>query len=332
MHLLEQLAAGFKRLVLPPPPHRGVLPLEEALPRLVPKVRPRFHYEALSLREGAAGPVFRPMAGSFALSLALDDPGWELDVSERELRAWGADFDALLQKARSNLLKRGGVEGFRALRPGFYRSLWQDGLDCSRVLLPGMLMGLPLQGDPVVVLAARDTLLVAGSEDPRALGWILEAALQFAGEDPRSTNGCPLRLRHFHWEPWEAGASHPAAHLLARVRRRRLMEEYSRQKTLLDRLHRQSGRTVAVAALQLERDPCGIMGSRTILPLGVEEGWLPEADLLGVQDPGKGTCHWLPWNVARQRLGDLLEPLGLFPERYRVKDGQGPEGLGALLG
>jgi len=242
MNLFGSLAAVVRRLAAPPAVRR-ILPLEEALPRLVPKVRPRFHYEALALRQGAACPEFRPMAGSFALSLVVDAPDWELDVTARELQAWNADFDILLQRARANLLLRGGEERFRPLRPGLFRSNWQDGLDGSRILLPGVLKSLRLQGEPVVVLPDADTLLVAGSEDPQALAWSMEGALEFQGS--RSLNGCPLQLRHFQWEPWEAGAGHPAGTLLARVRHRRLLEEYAHQKTLLDRLH---GEAVAVAS------------------------------------------------------------------------------------
>ena len=332
MQLLKQAFENFKAFASPGPPlHRDTLTLEEALPLLVPKVRPRFTYEALALERGRACPVFRPLAGTFAHSLAVDCPDWELDLSAGELERWGADFDVLLQRARTNLLLRGGEECFRQVRPGLFRSSWQDKLDGSRALLPGMLRGLPLRGDPVVVLPNRDTLLVAGAEDSQALGWMLEGALEFVREDPNSLNGCPLRWSGYQWEAWEARAGHPAAALLERVRRRRLLEEYTRQKTLLDRLHDRTGQSVSVAPFQLRRNASGVMGSCTFLPQGAEEGWLPEADRVGLMggSPGFPTCHWVAWDVARQRLGNLLEPMGLFPERYRVK--ASAELIGPLL-
>jgi len=115
------------------------------------------------------------------------------------------------------------------------------------------------------------------------------------------------------------------------VRRRRLLEEYTRQKTLLDRLHDRTGQSVSVAPFQLRRNASGVMGSCTFLPQGAEEGWLPEADRVGLMggSPGFPTCHWVAWDVARQRLGNLLEPMGLFPERYRVK--ASAELIGPLL-
>jgi hypothetical protein len=298
------------------PAQPPVMSLAEALPALVPKVRPRFHYEALALRQVLACPLFQPLAGLFALSLVADFPEGELDVGPRELAAWGADFDILLQRARSNLLLRGDPDGFREVCPGLFRSTWRDGLDGSRVLLPGLLKRLSLQGDPVVVLANPDTLLVAGADDPAGLDRLLQAGLEFLQEDRQARNACPLRLRNFCWETWEAPAEHPAAPLLARIRRRRLLEEYSWQKNLLD------GRNgcdspVTVAPLELDRSPNGKVTSLTRWQQGVAEGWLPEADRVGlVGDQG---CIWLSWAQARRHLGHLLEPLGMFPERYRFK-------------
>jgi hypothetical protein len=318
---------GLRRLFPALEPRRP-LTLEAALPRLLPKVRPRFHYEALALRHGHPCPQFQPLAGIFATSLVLDFPEGELDLGAAQLRAWNADFAILLQRARANLLLRGGLEGFREVRPGLFRSTWQDNLDGSRVLLPGLLKGLPLRGDPVVVLPNRDTLLVAGSRDPRALGLILEAGLEFVREDPRALNGCPLRLRDFHWSPWEPGQDHPAAALLAQARRRRLLEEYAQQKTLLDRLHGQAGRDVRVLPFQLEQDPCGTVASCTVWSPEGGEGWLPEADRVALP-AGPGPRLWMPWSTVQERLGQLLEPLGLFPERYRLLGSPGADLLAA---
>ena len=318
MRLAGRIFETIKGLALPPRAPRR-LTLGEALPRLVPKVRPRFLFESLALGGAEEGPVFRPLAGIFAQSLVVDAPEWEVDVGPRDLASWGADFDALFQKARANLVQRGGEEGFEEVRPGLFRSTWQDNLDGSRVVLPGVLRRLPLRGDPVVVLPNRDNLLVAGSEDPRALCWILEAALEFMWGDPKALNGCPLRLRGFQWEPWEVpDEAHPAARLLGRVRRRRMVEEYTRQKSLLDRLHGREGRAVSVAPYHLEKTASGAVRSCTFLPQGGQEGWLPKADQVGLLREGR-TCLWIPWEAAMDHLGPLLEPLGLFPERYRIR-------------
>jgi hypothetical protein len=301
---------------------RGPITLAEALPWIVPKVRPRFMYESLALRSGRPAPEFRTLAGIFAQSLVVDLPDQELDVGAEELAFWNTDFDRLMQRARTNLLARSGDDGFRELGPGRFRSTWRDNLDGSRILLPGLLQRLPLEGDPVVVLPSRDTLLVVGSEDPQGLRWALEGALEFLNEDPRSLNGCPLRLRHYQWESFHAQQEHPVRPLLGRIHRRRLKEEYGRQKALLDRCHGAAGKPITVAPFQLEHTPAGKLASYTVWSPAMGEAWLPEADQvrLAWEVGGERGRARVPWEKVKTRLSHLLEPVGLFPERYRFKD------------
>jgi hypothetical protein len=280
--------------------------LAEALPWLVPKVRPRFEYEAFALRTGRA-PAFRLLAGAFAQSLVVDLPDQEVDLDAEDLAAWNADFDVLLQRARRNLLARGGDECFQRLGPGRYRSAWRDNLDGSRVLLPGVLRQLELEGDPVVLLPDRDTLLVVGSGDPEGLTWALRGALECLDELPRALNGCPLRLRGFSWEPLRVRPGHPALALLRRAERRRLRDEYAHQKNLLDRHHGALGKAIEVAPFRLEPAASVAVLSR---PQG--ESWLPKADRVGLDWAG-GRAE-VPW----ERVQEHLEPVaGLFPERFR---------------
>jgi hypothetical protein len=326
------LRTSLKRFLaacVPSAVRRKPFTLQDALPWLLPKVRPRFLYEALSLRTGGTGPEFRPLAGIFAVSLVLDLPDREVDVGADLLASWNVDFDRLMQRARSNLLARGGEEGFQRMGPGRYRSSWQDNLDGSRMLLPGILQRLPLVGDPVVLLPNRDTLLVVGSEDPASLGWALEGALEFLSEDPGSLNGCPLRLRNYQWEPFQARAEHPVCPLLIRVERRRLLEEYARQKALLDRRHLDAGKAITVAPFHLERTPSGATASYTVWSQAMGEAWLPVADRvrLAWELGGERGRACLPWEKVHGRLNHLLEPVGLFPERYRFKQ---PPPVGAL--
>jgi hypothetical protein len=330
------LKTALKRLVLacfPALAPTGSLSLGEALPWLVPKVRPRFVYETAVLRTGRLAPQFRLLAGIFAVSLAVDLPQRTLDVDVATLKRWDADFDALLQKARSNLVGRGGEEGFRRLGPGRYRSTWQDGLDGSRLLLPGVLRCLNLDGDPVVVLPSPDTMLVVGSEDIPALRWALAGALEFLDSDPRALNGCPLRLRHFDWEPFQVQAGHPLRPLLEQMRQRRLRDEYVRQKALLDHRNDLAGVPITVAPFHLVRTPGGQVASYTTWTPDQGEVWLPEADrvCLAWESGGREQKAWMTWDALKRRLSHLLEPAGLFPERYRLRECPGRDLLERLL-
>ena len=244
---LEGFSTWLKAQLPPPPPPRGTLPLAFAWPRIVPKVRPRFHYEAFGQRTASRRPETRALGGAFDHSLVVDFSEGEVEVTASHLMAWGMEFNGMMNKAKTNLLARGGEERFERSRHGFYRSTWEDGLDGSRILLPGILRRLRLQGDPVAFLPRKDILLVAGSEDPEGLCRALEGALELL--DPGPHDGCPLRLTGFSWEAFEVGENHPASPLLSMARQRGLMAAPAGRRPLpgLDLL---DGLAVATAGMK----------------------------------------------------------------------------------
>jgi hypothetical protein len=148
--------------------------------------------------------VWVDLGGPFAQSLVLDFPTGELDVTAQHLEAWGLDFQDLMVQARSNLLARGAEEGFLRSRSGYWRSTWEDALDGSRVLLPGVLRRLPVQGDPVALMPRKDVLLVTGTEDEDILARAIAFARDLMDGSSDTLDPSPIRLRGFLWEP------HPA--------------------------------------------------------------------------------------------------------------------------
>ena len=318
---LGGLAARLKAALPPAPPPRGTVPLAMAMTRILPKVRPRFNYEVFGLRHGNRRPESRVLAGTFGQSLVVDFSEGELEVTSAHLQAWGMTFDVMMNQARRNLLTRGSEERFERSRHGFYRSTWADDLDGSRILLPGMLKGLRLEGDPVAFLPRKDVLLVAGSEDRQGLCMALEATLQLLDASPQSLNGCPLHLQGFQWVPLALAEDHPALPLLRKVLGRRLQEEYSHQKRLLDGQHQREGKQIGVAPLGMAANDQGRPSSLAHWTREMEGWWLPEADQLCLSwNNGQGqNSVWLPWALARRRLEPFLEPLGLFPERHRIR-------------
>lgn len=306
----------------------GPLALEEALPRLLPKVRPRFLHEALALDTGRPGPLFQPLAGPLAVSLVVDLETAQVDLGAADLARWDAGFEPLLQRARANLASRSALEDFQAAGPGRYLSTWRDGLDGSRALLPGLLRGLPLSGDPVVLLPSPNTLLVTGADDPEGLEWALAGMVGSLDEDPRAFHGCPLRLRGYQWEPFQADGQRLCP-LLSLLGHRRLLDEYASQKRLLDRRHGRAGTAVTVAPFQLEPAADGPARSFTVWSQAMGEAWLPRADQVRL-DLERGRA-WVPWERLEARLGALLEPVGLFPERYRFTAPPDPKLLEGLM-
>jgi hypothetical protein len=100
------------------------------------------------------------------------------------------------------------------------------------VLLPGLLGELRLNGDPVVLLPNRDTMLVVGSEDSEGLRWGMRAALLHLDDDGCPMNACPLRLANYHWESFQVPEAHPIGIMLGVAEGRRLRDERARRGPL----------------------------------------------------------------------------------------------------
>jgi hypothetical protein len=224
MNTFQELSARVGSWLRPAPP-RAPLTLEVAWSRVLPKVRPWPTYQRFSRLDPARAPEVQDLGGDFGQSLVLVFSNAEVEVTSAHLRAWGQDFQGLMNQARINLLKLGEADRFRRSRFGFYQSTWGDELDGSRILLPGVLRQLPLSGAPVVFLPRRDVLLVAGSEDPDGLGAACEGALQLRDSGPEGWPCAPMCLNGFRWEPLQWAESHPAGPALVRARGRRLAAE-----------------------------------------------------------------------------------------------------------
>jgi hypothetical protein len=89
-----------------------------------------------------------------------------------------------------------------------------------------------------------------------------------------------------------------------------------------------------VAPFQLELNPAGETTSYTVWSQAMGEAWLPVADRvrLAWELGGERGRAWVPWEKAQARLSHLLEPVGLFPERYRFKEPPQAGLLESLLG
>ena len=320
-------AVSWTRLA--PPRREPDHPGSEALPWLVPKVRPRFVYEALRLRTGRPGPEFRPLAGHLRR-----EPGGgparpgagcgrrRTGPVERRLRP--ADAEGPHQPAGPG--RRGGLPASSG--PGRFRSTWQDNLDGSRMLLPGVLQRLPLPGDPVVVLPNRDTLLVVGSEDPAGLRWALEGALEFLDEDPALPERLPPAPAQLPVGALPPREEHPVHPLLGRVHNGGSGGVQAARRpcwtaaTAPGQGHHPgpvpAGADCRRPARQLHRLVPG--HGRSLAARG-----RPGAAVLGT---GAGSAAGPGCPGAGCRPACMLEPVGLFPERYRFREHARPEPAG----
>ncbi|RYG85431.1 MAG: hypothetical protein EON59_12195 [Alphaproteobacteria bacterium] len=160
---------------------------DEVADLLIPVVRHKGEFGGLTSRDGdvlAEAPV-RPLAYPLALALAYDQPHSVQFVTQAEIERLGRRFEELLDRAAMNLRARSGGD-FALQAEGYYILDYGDVYASSRLLQPEIFQALPLRGAPVVVVAARGVVLVAGSEDAKALDAMAVFSLHVVRSDTRA--------------------------------------------------------------------------------------------------------------------------------------------------
>jgi hypothetical protein len=180
----------------------------------------------------------------------------------------------------------------------------------------------------------RDTLVVTGSEDPQGLE-IMAKIAKDSFDKPRPISTIALRLEGDEWVPWLPPADSRLSGEFQELRLRTISAEYNDQKELLDAMHEQAGEDVHVASFSaLQNKETGRITSYSVWSEGVH-ALLPQTDTVLFFRPEAPDDQKIvaggAWEHVQQIVGDLMEPLGVYPERYRVKEFPSPAEL-ALIG
>lgn len=307
---------------------------EQVLRAVLPRLRDRAWFSAvrrqaeleLGADEDAIDEVMLPHAplnDELAAHLAFDLPSSVTELGSDRVEAWGLSFEALFERAKQNLADASATP-FEQAAPGVYVSPYHDTLDATRMLLVERIAALPLKGAPVALAPTHDTLLITGDADVDGLQqlatWAEEALLE-----PRAHSAITFRLEEGAWRRWLPEKSHPAYPKLKLLALQTMASAYSRQKEVLDALLETNGHEILVATLRAFRAPSGDIFTACAWQDGLE-ALLPETDRIDFVRPGEGELPssakvWsTTFDVARRTLGELMQPIGDLPERWRVKD------------
>jgi hypothetical protein len=136
---------------------------ERARTRIVPRMIGAAFYERLSSQAGAVRLCSRPLAHAVHIGFVLREPGRARYVSEAEAQAWQRDSIDLLQTSVRNLAAQSDRARFMRVEGELGTLVVAasgDGLDASRILLPGLHDVLaPELGSPfAVAIPHRDAL------------------------------------------------------------------------------------------------------------------------------------------------------------------------------
>jgi hypothetical protein len=257
-----------------------------------------------------------------ALDLVYDARDVMIGLSRNRLREWGVRAEDAFEVARDNLLRLSD-QRFVLASPGVWVSPWQDNYDSTRLALPELIRQLPVTGDPIAMVPNRDTLIITGSEDEMGLASMV-GLVQQAKRQPRFLTGLAVQLIGRTWTPFLPARDRPAYPELKTLFIEHMAAAYAEQKTLLDA---EPEDDLHITTYNLAQWP----GSPEVFSYSVwEEGvstLLLQTDLVGFVNKERDAVWYGEWDQVREIVGDLMQPLGMYPERFRVEEFPSPEQL-----
>lgn len=311
----------------------GVTTKEHMLRGVLPRVRDRAWFSAvrrqaeleLGADESAIDEVmlpFRAINDELAVHFVYELPSSVSELSPDRLEAWGVTVEQLFQEAKENLRAASQVPWEEAAA-GVFVSPFHDSFDATRIVLPELFTAMKLKGKPVLLAPTHDIVFVTGDEDSEGLQqicvWTEEALLE-----PRAHTAIAFRLVDGQWQRWLPERGHPAYAKLKLLALQTTASAYSRQKEVLEALLASNGHEILVAALRAFRAPSGEVFTACAWQEGLE-ALLPQTDRIDFVRPGPSDTPssakvWsTTFAVAQKTLGDLMQPIGDLPERWRVK-------------
>jgi hypothetical protein len=325
---LRRFVRGWLDAHKPPPDEYA-----DIKPDILPAVRSRSFFESARLRMVIGDDEdtflqYQTIGDDLGLGLVYDMPDSMKPISNKEIDLWGVTFYEALEAARENVRQLPP----RIIGPkkgeGIYVFTTNDGYDSSRLVLLDLIRQFQVKGDYIAMAPGREMLIVAGSEDIPGLKAMVELAKK-AFEKPRTVSGVALRLAGDEWESWMPEASHPLYEEFRGLRIQSSGQDYAEQKELLDQLHEKTGEDVFVASYSvMQHKETGHRVSFCMWAKGLPS-LLPRTEriVLGAEDQEPVIA---PWEKVVGIAGDLMTPMGTYPERYRVEDFPTSEQLAAM--
>jgi hypothetical protein len=308
------------------PSHEPRLPdtYEEAAAHLMPSVYSRNFVEACRLLAKIKNPdgpeyLYHLYAEDLAVCLVLDMPETKIRLTEADADRWGVPVAELYRRAFENLSKQSFGFHCRFADGRVLKSAADDTYDAARLLLPSRFNGVPVRGTPVAMVPHPNVLLIAGDDDPEALGILLDEACGQM-KDPLAIGPYIFRLTDIGWEPWTPRCSPAELGKFQGLMLETLALDYTRQQQLL---REQESRKPAAEQFFIASH--GTMPGDRPDGLKTACAWtknapslLPKTDAIAFV-AGTKVKGLVPWSIAAAQMQDELEPMNFHPERYAVR-------------
>jgi len=318
--IVRHYAAAFKEVfesTLPSP--------DEARSLIMPRVRERAYWETVKKSmadkgtEGKYSPPKIFAGGHLTLTVVLDSPKTIRDFSKASMEKMGLTDDIAFEIAVENLKRRPG--GFEELRPGLYRSVWNDQYDATRMMYSEFYANLPISGRPVAMVPNRDALLITGDQNAEGL----EAMAKFAVEAlklPRPMSALAYRLDS-SWVPYLPPVGHRAYSVLKELQVQQMGSLYDEQRKEMTGGDTTDKNGMFISFYMVRKDKLGNSSGFTLLFDGVDMS-IAKADEIAFMEPMIASkpgalIGFAAWDVVAEVLGDALAMEDVYRPRFRVR-------------
>ena len=295
-------------------------------PDVLPIVRARSYFDLNRTNVGKGTVLPHQVLGEhLGVGLVYDLPQAMRSITQENLDGWGVGFYEAMEAARHNLTQLehafiGPTQG-----EGVYLSTVRDGYDSSRLILLDLIRRLRVAGDFVAMVPNPDTLIVTGSEDMDGLTGMLALAKD-ALKQPRIISGIVVRLDGEDWVPWLPDPSHALFNEFRGLQLHSLGRDYAEQKENLDGT---TDKDTFVASFAIVQHPeTQHLMTYCVWPKGTL-ALLPITDTIAFMQEEQRPLM-AEWDRAVEIVGHLMEPLDIYPQRFRVSEFPTEEQLAAM--
>ncbi len=295
----------------------------DARPLLLPVLK-SVSQPAAALRAAAADPdralVRKRLVPFLHTLLAIDGPDKLTYVSRGSLDEWGVSAKDAFALAMGNLDPTHGLSRWE----GLWRLDSNDGLDASRLCLPGWLRAFEgrVDGAPMAIVPAPRILLVGGEADAERL---LSIAREGWEREGSPISPCAYTLAFGKLVPYMPTQGHALRVTAENQQKMLIRREYEQQRDVLEGIY---DLTIARVGL-LEEAGTG----RLITVSSWTEGTdplLPVCEVV-VLHPQDGDALWVPWkSVAEVAEGQMQLDDSLDPPRVRASGWMSDQAWAAL--
>jgi hypothetical protein len=305
--------------------HTTELPIpddfDDVKPDLLPALRARAYLEVdVPLAGDGAGfiPPYEVIGEHLALALVYDLPTSMMTVNDIALEKWGVSFYEAMEVAKRNLEEK----PTQCAQVGSAYSLVNgDGYDATRMVSLDFIRQLDVPGDIIAMAPNRERLYIAGSDDKDGLAFMLHFAEQDVQHE-RYISGMAFRLEGDDWQPWLPPEEHALHNQFQQLRVQTMGQMYSDQARLLNLRHQNEDIDIFVVSFSgLKNESTCRLTSHCMWAEDVDS-LLPHTDeVFFVRPEGESVSIVArgDWDLVCRLAGVLMEPQGLYPERWRVR-------------